>query len=61
MSSCKVLWRFKTYEGSWRYCFGQCRDLKLGCAVDCELRKGLGTPAHGKSYVGKLGGEVQSA
>ena len=61
MSEIEFSLRFKTYEEFWRYCFGQCRNFKLGCAVDCELRKRLGIPPHGKSYEGKLKGEVQSA
>ena len=58
MSCCKVLLRFKKYEEFWRYCFGQCRDFKVGCAVDCEVRKQLRIPPHGRSYEGKLEGEV---
>jgi len=61
MSDCRVLLRFKTYEEFWCYCFGQCRDYRVGCAVDCELRKRFGIPPHGKSYESKLKGEVQPA
>jgi len=59
MSDCKVLLTFKTYEMFWRFCFGQCRDFRVGCAVGCELRKRLGISPHGKSYVSKLEGEVK--
>ena len=36
-----VLLRFRTYEEFWLFCFGQCRDFKLGCATQCEIRKRL--------------------
>ena len=61
MSDCRVLLRFKTYEEFWRYCFGQCRDFRVGCAVDCGLRKRLEIPPHEESYEGKLEGEVRLA
>jgi hypothetical protein len=59
MSGCDVLLRFKTYEEFWRFCYGQCRDFRVGCAVGCELRKELGIPPYGKLYVSKLEGEVK--
>jgi len=61
MSDCNVLLSFKTYEEFWRYCFCQCQNFKVGCAVSCELRKRLRIPPHGRSYKGKLEGEVKLA
>ena len=54
-----VLVRFGTYEEFWRFCFGQCRDFKVGCAVNCPTRKKLGIPPFGKSYLGKMKGEIR--
>ena len=54
MDDPEVLLRFRTYEEFWCFCFSQCRDFKLGCAVRCELREKLGIPPFGKSYLGKM-------
>ena len=59
MLDCEISLKFSRYEEFWSYCFGQCRDFKLGCAVDCLLRRRLGIPPHGKSYLEKLKGEVK--
>lgn len=29
------------------YCTQECPDYKLGCAVDCKLRKRFKIPSHG--------------
>jgi len=60
INACKILLKFASYEEFWRFCFGQCQDFKVGCAVDCELRKQLVILSHGKSYEGKLEGEIKS-
>jgi hypothetical protein len=54
-----VLLRFRTYEEFWLFCFGQCRDFKLGCAAQCEIRKKLEIPPFSKSYLGKMKGEIR--
>jgi len=59
LGDCKVL-RFQRYEEFWRFCFRECRDFKVGYAVDCEFRKRLKIPPHGKSCEGKLEGEIKS-
>jgi hypothetical protein len=33
-------------EEAERYCQRECLDEKLGCAVDCRLRKHFGLPPH---------------
>jgi|GEM_PF-3866517 len=39
----------KTFDGFWRLCKA-CAEFKLGCAMNCELRKKLGLPPHGSLY-----------
>jgi len=51
--------RFVRYEEFWRYCFFECRDFRVGCACSCALRGRLKIPPRGKSYSGKLEGEIQ--
>jgi hypothetical protein len=46
-------------KSSGLFCFGQCQCFKLGCAAQCEIRKRLGIPPFGKSYLGKLKGEIK--
>lgn len=59
MDDCRAVLKFTSYEEFWRFCHGQCPDFREGCASDCELRKRLGIPPFGKSYLGKLKGEIQ--
>ncbi|MEM2112219.1 MAG: hypothetical protein QXX08_10165 [Candidatus Bathyarchaeia archaeon] len=59
MSDSKIPPLFKTYEEFWLFCFSQCRDFRVGCANSCELRKRLEIPPHGKSYLGKIKGEIK--
>ncbi|MBS7657098.1 MAG: hypothetical protein QXI71_02160 [Candidatus Bathyarchaeia archaeon] len=40
---------FGTYEDFWCYC-KLCCDFKQGCAGDCEMRKQLKLPPHGRQY-----------
>jgi hypothetical protein len=54
----KVPYSFRTYEEFWIFCSSQCRNFRVGCANNCELRKRLDIPPHGKSYLGKLKGEI---
>lgn len=49
---------FLRYEEFWSFCFLKCYDFNLGCAKCCLLRKRLGIPPFGKSYLAKLKGEV---
>ncbi|MEM2129152.1 MAG: hypothetical protein QXZ70_00995 [Candidatus Bathyarchaeia archaeon] len=59
MGNSKAPILFKSYEEFWFFCFGQCRDFRVGCANSCELRKQLEIPPHGKSYLGKMKGEIE--
>ncbi|MCJ7631794.1 hypothetical protein MUP77_05270 [Candidatus Bathyarchaeota archaeon] len=59
MNNAEAVLRFSRYEEFWHYCFCECRDSRVGCACSCGLRKRLKIPPHGKSYLGKLEGEVR--
>jgi hypothetical protein len=50
--------RFRLFEEFWDYCLGRCGSFRVGCADRCELRKRLRIPPFGKSYFGKLKGEI---
>ena len=51
--------RFETYEDFWSFCFHKCSEFRVGCAKSCLIRKRLGIPPFGKSYLGKLSGPVK--
>ena len=56
----KVVLRFGRYEEFWEFCFGHCRSFRVGCACSCVLRRELGIPPFGESYLGKMKGEIKS-
>lgn len=59
LSDSRASLRSRFYEDFWDFCSRQCRGFRVGCARSCELRKRLGIPPHGKSYFGKLKGEIR--
>jgi len=56
--SSDCLLHFASYDEFWVFCFFHCGKLKDGCARSCELRKFLGIPPFGKSYIGKFEGRI---